>query len=1211
MPSRVATSTTRSRPRPSSPVTLNEGPSTTLRERICAVFSDVQRSNTGHRKLVVSLRKTQESCCFEPTKPSKKRQDDVEFDEAQFNGEVTRCALRILPVKKSEPVGDRIVKFLGMFLKHATALDSAIFQEGNADETQGFVETPSSRLASQVISQCLPLLQAKDKVVRFRCTQIIASLINTLDYVDDELFDYIRLGLIKRLRDKESNVRVQAVYGLGRLAGQLEAEDDGEDSDDDTAGGLLEKLLDLLQNDPSAEVRRSLLLNLPLTQSTLPFLLERARDLDVSLRRALYGRLLPALGDFRHLSLTHREKILRWGLRDRDETVQKATARLFSERWIEDCARVADAEPPETKSIQAAEPSSEGLLELLERIDVANSGHDGGIALDAMKEFWNSRPDYRSFMNFDEAFWNDLSAESVFVARTFNDFCHQDGASELLQEKMPEVTRFAFLIQSNVNTLVKLVQDLATQENDESDSEQQEFIVEQLLAMALTLDYSDEVGRRTMFSLMREALAIADLPEEATRLVIDVLRATCGTNSTSERDFCGVVLEAIAEVHDTIMGEEPQKNHEDPDESFHSARSEQSGDSTPKQRQAKEDVDPDKAIREIMVNMKCLHIAQCMLQNVECNLESNVDLVTMLNTLVVPAVRSQEAPIRERGLLCLGLCCLLDKNLAEENITLFLHCYNKGHEQLQMIAVQIIGDILAAHPSLLTTRSTPSPEGTDSPEHPLQKPIHKLFSKSLKSSSPSVQSSACATLCKLMLSAPSATTDGNVSVLNADELLKLLVMSYFDPDTVGNLSLRQSLSYCLPVYCHSRRENMERMGRIALNIVHWCIGMKEEMDVDGDEEAGSEIVGINVVTAHLIDWTDSRKLVMAKRGFGAEPEEADGHVHLQLADDILEKVLGVCTREERKTHIAMLGKLYITPNSDPEMLKNVNRLVAEAIDDKVAADAVTRNSLTKLQAALAKCMETHTSVPASSRPASRDKSSGGDIDDAETVAGEGDDDVDMQSTLTTPAASPRKQKSRRTTTATSLSDQTVLTTATTPAASPRKKSRKMAAPEPPTMFAPPEDLDPALTATSPNRSPRKRTLPQRAKRNTTAMTEASSSPLADAVDNEDDSHDDTVNEILMADEVASPTPAPKSQADDDKENDEPDLSLLSLVDKASNPQSKVKEEKTEARSDAMPQSKRGGRGGRGAGRGGARGGPPRRSVRAGRRKADGEVEIDD
>ena len=122
------------------------------------------------------------------------------------------------------------------------------------------------------------------------------------------------------------------------------------------------------------------------------------------------------------------------------------------------------------------------------------------------------------------------------------------------------------------------------------------------------------------------------------------------------------------------MGDEDEEP-DSTEESFHSATSHFDGeDGTLQQKKKKskkvggadadedeEEADEDKAIREIMVNMKCLHIAQCMLQNVQCDLEENVHLVTMLNNLVVPAVRSQEAPIRERGLVCLGLCCVLGK----------------------------------------------------------------------------------------------------------------------------------------------------------------------------------------------------------------------------------------------------------------------------------------------------------------------------------------------------------------------------------------------------------------------------------------------------------------------------------------------------------------------------------------------------------------------
>ena len=50
----------------------------------------------------------------------------------------------------------------------------------------------------------------------------------------------------------------------------------------------------------------------------------------------------------------------------------------------------------------------------------------------------------------------------------------------------------------------------------------------------------------------------------------------------------------------------------------------------------------------------------------------------------------------------------------------------------------------------------------------------------------------------------------------------------------------------------------------------------------------------------------------------------------------------------------MLGKLYITANSNPEKLSSVYELVAEAMDLKVATDAPSRNALTKLHSALGK-----------------------------------------------------------------------------------------------------------------------------------------------------------------------------------------------------------------------------------------------------------------
>lgn len=698
MPGRVARGgarSTRTSARNSSPATEipDEGVDTSLRRAICTVFSDSQKSTAGHRKCVISLRKIQEACCYEPVNQKKGKQDE-DFEEEDFNNEFVRCTLRTMAVKKSEPAGDRVVRFLGTFLNAASQKDNELLSQDDPEETS-VPETPTARLTTKMLSTLLPLLQVKDKTIRFRATQMTSHIINSLDSLDDNLFHQLRLNLLKRIHDKEAPVRLQAVYGLGRLAAEVDDDEQNDDSDSDNESGhgVLVKLLDILQNDPAAEVRRNLLLNLPLTKEVLPYLLERARDLDGATRRALYARLLPALGDFRHLSLTHREKLLRWGLRDRDEKVREATARLFRERWIEDCAASpADqagedeegAQPQQNN--QAADPSLDALLELLERIDIINSGGENGIAQIAMKQFWQGRPDYVDYVSFPDTFWEDLTPELAFVARTFNDFCRTSGKEDgytgpraldvLVEEKLPEVTKFGFLLERELNKLIETIREAATEQDEEADEDsvQREFIVEQMLHMAQTFDYSDEVGRRKMFGLMREALALPELPEVSTRMVVEVLRLVCGEDAKGEREFCGIVLEAVAEVHDTIMGDEDDEP-DSTEDSFHSATSHFDGENgTPHQKKSKkskrpngedaeadEEADEDKAIREIMVNMKCLHIAQCMLQNVQCDLEENVHLVTMLNNLVVPAVRSQEAPIRERGLVCLGLCCVLGK----------------------------------------------------------------------------------------------------------------------------------------------------------------------------------------------------------------------------------------------------------------------------------------------------------------------------------------------------------------------------------------------------------------------------------------------------------------------------------------------------------------------------------------------------------------------
>ncbi len=264
--------------------------------------------------------------------------------------------------------------------------------------------------------------------------------------------------------------------------------------------------------------------------------------------------------------------------------------------------------------------------------------------------------------------------------------------------------------------------------------------------------------------------------------------------------------------------------------------------------------------------------------------------------------------------------------------------------------------MLTTHPSLLSS-STADPA--------LQKSIFKVFTKAMKAvQSPDVHSAATTALCKLMLT----------SVIQDEELLRQLVVCYFVPTTKDNAGVRQALSYFLPVYCHSRRENMERMAAVVAGTMHILVNLGEELEED------EEMVGITVVGNMLVDWTDARKLVVQDEATVSwdeagrkEVKAINGDIHLNLAEDLLEKAMSHgCTselvqcsataypvadhvlEEEKKALLSMLSKLYITSNSNPEKLQCVHDLVIEAIDLKAATDAATRNALNKLEAALIK-----------------------------------------------------------------------------------------------------------------------------------------------------------------------------------------------------------------------------------------------------------------
>ena len=176
-----------------------------------------------------------------------------------------------------------------------------------------------------------------------------------------------------------------------------------------------------------------------------------------------------------------------------------------------------------------------------------------------------------------DAFWKELTPEKAFLVRVFVDHCIDTKDEERIESSMPVMTALAFKIQALYNDLLRKVQNDAenkafgTEIDQEEEMEDAQFVLGELMKIAVNMDYADEIGRRKMFALVREynrkLLSIPDrflmllvgemvsqdvLPQQLISHCLDILRKL----SSSERDLIRIVVEVIHELRDNDNEEE-------------------------------------------------------------------------------------------------------------------------------------------------------------------------------------------------------------------------------------------------------------------------------------------------------------------------------------------------------------------------------------------------------------------------------------------------------------------------------------------------------------------------------------------------------------------------------------------------------------------------------------------------------------------------------
>ncbi|ODV58112.1 condensin subunit YCG1 ASCRUDRAFT_78219 [Ascoidea rubescens DSM 1968] len=925
-------------------IELNEA--SDVHREIANVFQDCQLNPSGFKRNATLLKLIQKKA-FESNL------------ESSFNLSFTKLINKVLPVKKSEIVGDRIIKLTTKFIMeikkdeekekelkrkrklNAKKKNNQNNDENNSeedhddddDEEEEEEDTLCLKFISYFLRHLLRGIDSKDKNVRYRIIQLLGCIVTCLEEIDNELYNNIIWNVQKRLCDKEPNIRLKAVLCISRFQG------DEDDEDEHGVNRSTAKLLSILQNDPSPEVRRAALLNIDKSPLTLPYLVERAKDLNTITRKMVYSRIMKEVGDFRKFEKTLRENLLLWGLKDREQSVRNSAIKMFTNQWLSDV--------------------NNNLLELIERLHIINSE----VAPLAMKYFFQNRSDIVSNMKLDKKFWGNLNAETAFLARTFFNHCQSNNLQEYLEKSFPEAAEFATLISKyftvrkkimleyeqndpiflkNINTSNNnTFQSYSNIENEldsqyANDLKEINFIMEQLLTIAKDYDFSDDFGRREMLQVLRSSLTNDKLTDVLIKYTLQTIRKL----SISENDFCQMMTEIVSDIRDTgendinenDKDQDKEKDDEDLDDENGDKSPLKSGSRSPSKSQKKnvEEIEsPD-------VMIQCLYIVKHMLELTRQPLENNIPVSSLLDSIVTTSIRSQNKILREIGIHCLGLGCLLDKQLTIGQLRFFGLCCAKAPEKLQIICLKIIFDILATHGT-----SVLDIEGNIDTLS-----MNKLFYRTLKRfNKPKVQALSAEGLCKLYLA----------DILVDEELFETLILAYYNYQNSKNQDLLQALTFCLPVYAFSHPKHQKIMASVAADAFYRLLDNYDEFLDKLEPEDMDTMVEPQQILQNLIHWTNPQNIVNS-----TEEEQNKSTNHLMIILDLLNGILSgsIDNPKYRKIIIMNLSKFYLAKEINFESLKELNKLIS-AFSERVIpdCDGISKNSFNKFKTKFAKLFE--------------------------------------------------------------------------------------------------------------------------------------------------------------------------------------------------------------------------------------------------------------
>ncbi|NXN62984.1 CND3 protein, partial [Himantopus himantopus] len=887
--------------------------------QIKEAFQLAQKPHQNHAKLVVDLKSTY---------------NQLENKE-DFHEKFIHFLKYAMIIYRREPAVEQVIDFVAKFV-------TSFYQMEKEDGSEEGEE--DNLLLNYVFNFLLESHNANSHAVRFRTCQLVNKILGYMPenaQIDDDLFDKINEAMLIRLKDKFSNVRIQAVLALSRL----------QDPKDENCP-VVNIYNTLLENDSNSEVRRAVLSCIAPSARTLPKIVGRTMDIKEAIRKLAYEVLAEKV-HMRALSIAQRVKLLQQGLNDRSDAVKEVMKKKLLQAWL----RLTEGD----------------VLELLHRLDVENCPE---VAIPVLNAMFSLSPlhdlaqnckklDSRKLIPLE-----DLTSENVLYWRCLCEYLKSKGeeGEDLLEQVLPEPAIYADYLLSYLQNMPVLSE---KQKEDFSCFENlmtKEFIGQQLILIIGCMDTTEEGGRKHLLGTLQKILI---LPATSTALISLLVERLLSIVKDDDRRI-QIIAEIISEVREPIVTvDQPVDAAEirkrelklaeikvkllEAKEALEECITLQDFNRASVLKETINDLEQRKndllkeaeqpEIRETRVEkndpetlLKCLMMCYELLKIMSLSTGIGPTIKEIIESLILPGITNVHPAVRNMAVLCLGCCALQNKEFARQQLALLLQVLQVDNIKVKLSALKAIFDqlMLFGIEPFKARRDNDSQKedahiGTENCEEESETieeeeetaTVHSLLhllSGLLDSEFSELRTEAAEGIAKLMFSGR----------LISAKLLSRLVLLWYNPVTEEDSRLRNCLGVFFPLFAYANRSNQECFEEAYLPTLRILLNAPATSPL-------SEI-DVHNVSELLVDLTRPSGLKPQSK---TSQDYQDSTVHDSLAMKICNEILVDPTAPDVRIYTKALNSLELSSSSTENLLVLLNEIL-EKVKDKQSQRAIEK-----------------------------------------------------------------------------------------------------------------------------------------------------------------------------------------------------------------------------------------------------------------------------